>query len=456
MTDRQTALAYDGPSPKLLHSAFFVEQVSLGLTAQIAAIALCGWIFPGVSLILPAVLLHMNAPQAVSAFLCACSFMLSEPERSRKFRLIAWFYAGLTLLISTVTIGAILRASAGLSLHGFSLDAFIAMSPGAPIRVALVLACIAILSVLSRKTQSIFIRFTDLLKMAVLLLVADLTWEALLSVTDSVTGAHAEPVALETLVCLILLSTAAVLRDSEYSIFRAYLGSSIGSRLARWLLPVLIGLQLFREILRSHLLNTIPVSRFYLLPVLTTTASFVIFILVLFIIRRINSMEITIRDLTLRDGLTGLYNVKGFQRFGENALASARRAQLPFAVVFIDLDRLKEINDNLGHHIGSAALAETARLLANTFRENDVVGRVGGDEFAIAGQFDEISISAIVERLRKITASRNPELKRLFPLSFSIGFAVSSGGNNESFRELLTRADKAMYEIKHSNRRARA
>ncbi len=447
---------FDGPSPKLLHSAFFVEQVCLGLAAQIAAIALCGWIFPGVRHILPAVLLHLNAPQAVSVFLCASSFLLSEPERSRRFRSIAWFYTGLTLLISTVTIAVILRASAGLSLHGFSLDDFIAMSPGAPVRVALVLAFIAILSVLSRRPQSNLIRIADLLKIAVLLIVADLTWEALLSVTGSVSAPHAEPVALETLVCLILLSTAAVLRDSEYSIFRAYLGSSIGSRLARWLLPVLIALQLFREILRAHLLATIPLATFYLIPVLTTIATFVIFILVLFVIRRINSMEITIRDLTLRDGLTGLYNVRGFQRFGENALALARRAQLPFAVVFIDLDRLKEINDNLGHHIGSAALAETARLLANTFRENDVVGRVGGDEFAVAGQFDEVSIVAIVERLRKITASRDPEMQRLFPLSFSIGFAISHGGNNESFRELLTRADKAMYEIKHSTRRARA
>jgi diguanylate cyclase (GGDEF)-like protein len=103
----------------------------------------------------------------------------------------------------------------------------------------------------------------------------------------------------------------------------------------------------------------------------------------------IKGMENEIHDLSLRDELTGLYNLRGFKILAVQALRLAQRSNAPFSVLFIDLDDLKRINDFHGHGVGSAALNETGELIKTTFRETDVIGRVGGDEFAVAGQFND-------------------------------------------------------------------
>ncbi|MGA8043681.1 MAG: GGDEF domain-containing protein [Terracidiphilus sp.] len=375
-------------------------------------------------------------------------------------RFVGWFYTGLTLLVSAVSIPLALSsfsATVPQQFQALSQDSlFDAAHGGSPIRSAVILGLLALVSVLMHVTAPFMNRIANILKIAICVLVTNLFWEFVLTGVGAFPGSHATPVSLQTLACLLLLSTAAVLRGSERGFLRIYLGSSIGSRVSRWLLPILIGLQAFREVVRTRALLGFAPPAFYITPILTTTATVVIFLLVFAIARRINRLESTIRDLTLRDGLTGLYNVKGFHLLGESALASARRGQFPFAVLFLDLDGLKEINDTHGHHIGSAALTETARLLASTFRESDIVGRIGGDEFAVAGLFDEDAVSSIVNRLQTVTARRNPELQRRFPLSFSIGYAVSDHHSNETLRELINKADKAMYEFKHAKRRARA
>ncbi|CAN5452048.1 hypothetical protein BH23ACT9_BH23ACT9_38840 [soil metagenome] len=85
----------------------------------------------------------------------------------------------------------------------------------------------------------------------------------------------------------------------------------------------------------------------------------------------------------LHFGLTGLLNRRGLDAVGERALAVARRHELPVALLFIDLDGMKAVNDTQGHLAGDAFLAETARRLGLAFRDADAVARVGGDEFAV-------------------------------------------------------------------------
>jgi diguanylate cyclase (GGDEF)-like protein len=437
---------------------FFIEQVCLGLTAQIAAMALLGWLFPSLRHSLPSVLFQISGPQALSALCCCLGFFLAEPDRSATAQLPTWIFAGLTLLISVSSIpfgnDRFLTAISHI-VHIFPIDGSIRSSnDGAPAQSAIAFALLAIVTVLVRAGTPFLHRIADILKITICLLVVHLFWEFTLTAVGAVTPSQAKPVSLPTLACLLLLSFVAVLSGSELGVFRIYFGSSIGSRVARWLLPVLIFLQCFREAVRARILLSPTGPLFFVAPVLTSIATVVLFALVWVIARRINRMENEIRDLTLRDGLTGLYNVKGFHLLGESALLSARRARMPFAVLFIDLDKLKEINDTHGHHIGSAALTETAKLLAASFREHDIIGRIGGDEFAVAGQFSMDAIASIVQRLHAITAARNPELQRRFPLSFSIGCAVASGETSESLRDLITKADKAMYQEKKSARRA--
>jgi diguanylate cyclase (GGDEF)-like protein len=131
-------------------------------------------------------------------------------------------------------------------------------------------------------------------------------------------------------------------------------------------------------------------------------------------------------------------------------LCLAQRSKLPLSVLFIDLDHLKQINDSFGHDAGSAFLVETAEILKQTFRETDVIGRVGGDEFAVVCQGSKVDISIAAQRLQAACALRNAESVRRFPLSFSIGFVTAEG--RQSLKELLTEADKAMYEEKRGKK----
>jgi len=249
----------------------------------------------------------------------------------------------------------------------------------------------------------------------------------------------------QTLTCLILLTIVALLRRAERGVLSIFLGRGIGATTARVLCPFLIALPIFREIMRVRVTNARIIPEHFVTSILTSIATALSIILLLALVWRINSMEIEIHDLSLRDELTGLYNLRGFSLLSEQVLRLAQRSQLPLSVLFIDLDHLKQINDSFGHDVGSAFLVEIAEILKRTFRETDVMGRVGGDEFAVVCQGSHVAISIAAQRLQEACALRNAKCDRPFPLSFSIGFVTAEEHTRQSLKELLTEADKAMY-----------
>jgi diguanylate cyclase (GGDEF)-like protein len=240
----------------------------------------------------------------------------------------------------------------------------------------------------------------------------------------------------------------AVLRRAENGAFSIFLGSGIGGKIARVLGPILLVLAFLREAGRARLVDTLQIPENYATAMLASIATAVSFVLLLFLTWRIQAMEMEIHDLSLRDELTGLHNLRGFHLLAEQALRLAQRSQMQLSVLFIDLDNLKEINDSLGHSTGSAFLVETAALLKGTFREADVLARVGGDEFAVVCQCSSVAISIAAQRLEAGCAARNDEASRRFPFSFSVGYVTSSENAHQSLKELLAEADKAMYEEK--------
>ena len=94
-------------------------------------------------------------------------------------------------------------------------------------------------------------------------------------------------------------------------------------------------------------------------------------------------------------------------------------------------------------------------MLKETFRETDVMGRIGGDEFAVVCQCSHVAISIAAERLEATSAERNAQAGRPFPCSFSTGFVTSDEHANQSLQELLTEADKAMYQEKRRKKLSR-
>ena len=247
-----------------------------------------------------------------------------------------------------------------------------------------------------------------------------------------------------TLTCLVLLTIVVLSRRAEVGIFRIFLGSGIGGQIARWLTPFLLLLPFMREAGRARILNTHVIPTLYALGIFASVASVVAFALLILLVRNINQMEMKIHDLTLRDELTGLYNVRGFNLLAGQSLRLAQRAEVPFSVLFIDMDNLKRINDELGHNAGSATLAETAKLLTATFRDADVIARLGGDEFVVAGQFNHEAVAAsalpsagsrggpLLRRLRQVSAEPQHRLRYIGrqPLRFTAGIRRTRRSGN--------------------------
>jgi|GEM_PF-1255814 len=167
-------------------------------------------------------------------------------------------------------------------------------------------------------------------------------------------------------------------------------------------------------------------------------------------------IEENLRDLSLIDELTGLNNRRGFTVLADQLLKTAIRLRLGVALIYLDLDGLKIINDNLGHSEGDRALIDTAELFRKSFRASDIIARLGGDEFVgLAVEITENSSSAILTRLENSLAVHNAQEDRPYRLSISYGIARSAPEEPYTLDLLLKNGDQLMYEQKRSKAASR-
>lgn len=152
-------------------------------------------------------------------------------------------------------------------------------------------------------------------------------------------------------------------------------------------------------------------------------------------------------ELAALDELTGLQNRRGFLAKSEHCLLIARREGLACAVIFADVDGLKVVNDHFGHAVGDRLIRDAATIFSSAFRHADVVGRVGGDEFA-AFTFDNATPGAIIQRIREKIAQFNAGAKESIALSLSIGVINCELDCIDSLSDYLVRADEQMYRQK--------
>lgn len=150
------------------------------------------------------------------------------------------------------------------------------------------------------------------------------------------------------------------------------------------------------------------------------------------------------------DALTGLANRRLFYDRLQQGIRHAKRYRGNLGILFVDMDRFKEINDRHGHHVGDAVLTEVARRIVNSVRESDTVARLGGDEFAVllenvGGRNDCMSAALKIEEALSMDASFYGLDLDLFA---SIGQALYPDDGQEE-DELIRAADRAMYRAKH-------
>ena len=161
-----------------------------------------------------------------------------------------------------------------------------------------------------------------------------------------------------------------------------------------------------------------------------------------------------LRNLSLTDELTGLNNRRGFMILANGLLKFSRRANHPLCLLYIDMDSLKQINDTYGHAHGDTALTHFAHILSQTFRDSDVIARMGGDEFAVLTiDATEGSLKAIQARLQSNVDTHNLESVRSYSLSFSLGIIRVDLKSTFTVEALLAQADQAMYAHKKRKKR---
>jgi diguanylate cyclase (GGDEF)-like protein/PAS domain S-box-containing protein len=166
-------------------------------------------------------------------------------------------------------------------------------------------------------------------------------------------------------------------------------------------------------------------------------------------------LEERLRRQALFDGLTGLPNRRLLEDRLHQALADAARSGRPVAVLFLDLDRFKEVNDNHGHLAGDRLLVEFARRIRSVVRPADTVARLGGDEFVVVCQDADLrAAKRVAMRITGVLAKPMEIGGRDLTVTASIG-AVSSPPCEPDIEALLLRADTAMYRAK-ARRRSRA
>jgi len=160
-------------------------------------------------------------------------------------------------------------------------------------------------------------------------------------------------------------------------------------------------------------------------------------------------VEGEMRRLCLVDVLTGLNNRRGFFLHAEQSFKLAQRRHARSAVIFADIDGLKLVNDELGHEVGDNLIRDAAAVFRESFRDADVIARMGGDEF-VAYTLDDAQPLVILERLRANLHAFNLMQERPYRVEISTGIVQCDPAADQNLRNYVLLADQRMYAHKRS------
>jgi diguanylate cyclase (GGDEF)-like protein len=174
------------------------------------------------------------------------------------------------------------------------------------------------------------------------------------------------------------------------------------------------------------------------------------FISITFIVAALKSLHDRERQLSRVDSLTGIANRLGFYEYANGERKRAGRSKQPITLAYLDLDGFKEINDTLGHETGDKVLVSVARTMQMSVRQTDMVGRMGGDEFALI--LPDTSKAAANTVLQKVSRMLERGMQQNgWRITFSIG-AVTFLAPPVSVQEMIAGADQVMFAVKNSGK----
>jgi diguanylate cyclase (GGDEF)-like protein len=181
------------------------------------------------------------------------------------------------------------------------------------------------------------------------------------------------------------------------------------------------------------------------IPWLNAITYLSIYMLVVFLVVLVSQQMQIVREQATHDALTGLINRRAFLEYGSQEEMRSKRYNHSLAVLFLDLDNFKSLNDTLGHAAGDNALKVTAKALKDSLRSTDQTARLGGDEFAAILQ--ESDYESSIDIAHKVFLAVNQALQEFPPVKVSIGVAWFEKADR-TFPHMLKLADELMYEVK--------
>ncbi len=171
--------------------------------------------------------------------------------------------------------------------------------------------------------------------------------------------------------------------------------------------------------------------------------------------------EELLRGISNQDELTGLLNRRGFFAMADEAHQRALQQGVQVLLMYVDVDGLKRVNDQMGHAAGDVLIVAAANVLRVTFRETDLLARLGGDEFvalALLGHSsdEQLDRQTILARFQGAVAAKRAELGDAYDFSLSCGTIITTADDLAHIDDLLARADREMYTAKRTRQRSQA
>lgn len=202
------------------------------------------------------------------------------------------------------------------------------------------------------------------------------------------------------------------------------------------------------QLLRVTPVNLACTGGLLLLPLLATVG---------FLLMCAESAQLQLERMARVDYLTGIFNRRAIEDLATRAISAARRHGAPLSIMIVDVDHFKLVNDEHGHECGDNALVEVVRRMREILRNEDLIGRQGGEEFVVVmPDIDLPSARGAAERLRRgfsdsPMAIHDGDDEIELPLTISAGVAALDA-SDQQFSHLLRRADRAMYAAKAEGR----
>jgi diguanylate cyclase (GGDEF)-like protein len=429
-----------------------LPRIAACLVGTIACISLAGWILriPVLTSIFPGVV-SMKANTAIAFLLLSGAVCAATQDRWPGWqRLLAVAAAALGLL-------TLIEYASGTS---FGIDQILFRDPGsaphpgrmAPISaVSFLLLAAALLMPSSRRSNYIKEALALLLALSATFAMVGYIYgvPALYGAVSSSSTA----MALHTGASFLLLSLAFLLIPRQEGFVQVLRGPSIASMAARYMLPpaVLVPVVLGGLFIRSRWNLGNP----HLVMALSVVSDIVLLVVLIWLfavmIQRVETERALMQRQADTDKLTGIYNRRHFETSLELEIQRARRYGAPLALLMIDVDNFKRLNDSYGHLVGDRMLYRLARECESCLRTSDVFCRYGGDEFVIiAPETSAQAAVAMARRMRQNIDGVSTD-QSFGPLAISIGITVWED-NFKTNDDFIAAADSALYRAKSAGR----